>query len=356
VKFKYKGVTLLNPNRPMPPNYIVVFPASGTTSETDALIGLNENVIRTMSPGNYSLYATFSTVDQSPPSEALVAVFLTLSAPRGAAIISVVNAASRQPQVAPGSTVSILGTGFGPPLGTTQYDDTALYPTAIPDGAESFGNTTVTFNGEAAPLLYLSSNQIDVMAPSSLTGRQTADVVVTCYAQSTKPFTVAVQDVAPGIFTADGSGSGQGAISNVESATYTILPGADGADIVFPIRVSPNSSFKPAPKGSLISVLATGGGSWDPPVPDGAVAPITTSTCHGKGNPQCRNLAAAPVSLTIGGKRARVIYTGAGPYQPWSVVQIYAFVPEDADSGAQPVVLTIGNNGSSQQNVTVAVE
>src|SRR5207248_10680276 len=141
--------------------------------------GLNENVVRAMSPGNYALAVIFSTVDQSPPSEAQVAVFFTLSAPRQPAISAVVNGASRQPTISPGSTVSIFGSNFGPPVGATQYDDTALYPTAIPDGAESFGNTTVAFNGVAAPLLYLSSNQIDVMAPYALAGQQTADVVLT---------------------------------------------------------------------------------------------------------------------------------------------------------------------------------
>src|SRR2546425_10363397 len=52
VKFKYAGVTPVNPLRPTPPNFVVVFPSGGTTSTDNTaidilnppgvLIGLNE--------------------------------------------------------------------------------------------------------------------------------------------------------------------------------------------------------------------------------------------------------------------------------------------------------------------------
>src|SRR5262249_55675269 len=90
VKFKYKGVRSPFSSAPPPPNYMAVFPSEGTTP-TNLLIGLNEGVVRGMGPGNYVLGVVFSTVDQSPESEAQVVVVLTLSAPRGPAITSVVN-------------------------------------------------------------------------------------------------------------------------------------------------------------------------------------------------------------------------------------------------------------------------
>src|SRR5690242_7766792 len=53
VKFRYTGVAVANTAQPMPPNFVVVFPSSGTTSTdpknpTEILIGLNETVVKGM--------------------------------------------------------------------------------------------------------------------------------------------------------------------------------------------------------------------------------------------------------------------------------------------------------------------
>jgi uncharacterized protein (TIGR03437 family) len=69
-----------------------------------------------------------------------------------------------------------------------------------------------------------------------------------------------------------------------------------------------------------------------------------------------RRSAAQPVSLTIGGKPATLLYVGAAPYEVWSVLQVNAVVPNDAGSGQQPVILMIGANDNSQQQVTVAIK
>lgn len=71
---------------------------------------------------------------------------------------------------------------------------------------------------------------------------------------------------------------------------------------------------------------------------------------------ECAHVAAQPVSLTIGGKPATLLYVGASPYQVWSLLQVNAIVPTDTDSGQQPVVLTIGQNDNSQQRVTIAIK
>ena len=64
----------------------------------------------------------------------------------------------------------------------------------------------------------------------------------------------------------------------------------------------------------------------------------------------------APLSLTIGGKPATVFYAGTALYEPWALLQINAYVPNDAPSGQQPVVLTVGKNDNSQQKVTMAIQ
>ncbi len=100
------------------------------------------------------------------------------------------------------------------------------------------------------------------------------------------------------------------------------------------------------PQGSANSIFATGGGVFTQsftPNQDGLIS-------LGASGPL-----AAPVSLTIGVKPANVIYAGAAPYAVPGVIQVNATVPTGIGSGAQPVVLTIGNNNASQQ-VTVAVK
>jgi len=289
-------------------------------------------------------------VDQSPLSQTGVLVFLQISAPPAPAITAVVNNATYQGSISPGTIVSIFGSNLGPETGPTQYDDTGAYPTALVQGDDS----GVKIGGIAAPLLYISPSRVDAIVPSGLAGQSAADLILSRYNRSTDPFTVSLLDTSPGVYTADQSGSGQGAISNL------LLAGGIG-----PYRQTlsstPNSASNPAPKGSPISLFATGFGPWDPALPDGLIS-LTTGALSAPPAllmcgyfPTCRR-PAAPVSLTIGGKPATIFYASAAPYKPWSVLQVNAYVPDDVDSGPQPILLTVGNNDNSQQNVTVAIE
>jgi uncharacterized protein (TIGR03437 family) len=289
-----------------------------------------------MDPGRYFLVVNFSTVDESPPSTIGVIVDLGLGFVAFPAITSIVNAATLQPAIAAGAMVSIYGSNLAPNLGALPYDDTASYPTTLGDGTRS-GNTTITFGGIAAPLLYVSQTQVNAIVPYELSGQKTADVVLTRYGRSAT-FTIPLQGTAPGIFTATQTGTGQGAILNAVDSTF-------------------NSAANPAQKGSAITIFATGAGALNPAVPDGALSLVVTNPlCNVPNLPLCVHLAAQPVSLTIGGKPATLLYVGTSPYQVWSLLQVNAIVPNDVGSGQQPVVLTIGQNDNSQQGVTVAVQ
>jgi hypothetical protein len=62
-----------------------------------------------------------------------------------------------------------------------------------------------------------------------------------------------------------------------------------------------------------------------------------------------------PVSLTIGGKDARILYAGAAPGLVAGLMQINAIVPQDLTPGnAWPVVVRIGND-ASRGAVTMSV-
>jgi len=191
------------------------------------------------------------------------------------------------------------------------------------------GNTTVMFNGIAAPLLYGSTGQINAQVPYEVAGQKTVNVVVTHNSGASPPFPVAIADTSPAIFTVTQNGNGQGAILNAG-------PGFNTSTV--------NNVDNPAPKGSAISIYATGSGLWNRPVQSGSIL-LDTMTRP-----------VAPVSVTIGGQPARVLYAGAAPYLVSGELQVNAIIPDGIGSGPQPLVLTIGQNSNTQQQVTVAVQ
>jgi uncharacterized protein (TIGR03437 family) len=89
--------------------------------------------------------------------------------------------------------------------------------------------TRVEVNGEAAGLLYVSSSQINFVAPGdAATG--TVDVLVrNTVSGAAQSGTMLVQNTAAGVFSADGSGKGPGAILN--AVTYATAPFLTVTDI-----------------------------------------------------------------------------------------------------------------------------
>jgi len=188
----------------------------------------------------------------------------------------------------------------------------------------------VTFNGTAAPLVYVSPSQINAIVPFALAGQSSALVIVTRYGVASAAVTVPLQTTSPGIFTASQSGSGQGAIWQL---------GANG-------QFTLNGSTNPASSGAALEIFATGMGVWTPAAQSDLAlfggASFTTQ----------------PVSVTIGGQPAQLLYAGTigGMLSSWSVLQVNAVVPNGLSTGPQPVVLKIGGNDNSQQSVTVWVD
>src|SRR5437870_6777595 len=90
----------------------------------------------------------------------------------------------------------------------------------VPGFADTaIGALTVTIGGQAAPILYADPNQVTVQVPYTVTPGPGAQVVsVTNTTATPATGTVTIGTLAPGIFTADGSGIGQAA-AVVTSAT-----------------------------------------------------------------------------------------------------------------------------------------
>jgi uncharacterized protein (TIGR03437 family) len=169
-----------------------------------------------------------------------------------AAIGAVVNAASYAPgsvsapdigMVSRGELVTIFGTNLGPP---------SPAPMSITAGGfvdtTSTSGVSVTVDSRPAPLIYVSENQISIQIPYEAVVGPSNVVSVTNGFNPPVTATVTVAATAPGLFTADGSGTGQAAALNYNAVTklYTL-----------------NSSTNLAKIGDTVILYLTGEGVFD---------------------------------------------------------------------------------------------
>lgn len=233
-----------------------------------------------------------------------------------AAILGVQNGASwATGPISPGEVVVLSGLTIGPsPTVSASIPATGTV-------SASLGGASVTFNGWPAPILYTSASQTSVLVPYELGGFFSANVVVK-YRGQTATLTVPVAYSAPGIFTLNFSGSGQAVAVNGDGTL--------------------NGTTNPASAGTVITFYGTGEGPTYPPGEDGVVNDRIIRT------PQL------PVSLTIGGQQARVLFAGTAFGSVQGVLQVEALIPSGV-TGTVPVVLTVGAAGS-QTTATISVK
>jgi uncharacterized protein (TIGR03437 family) len=159
----------------------------------------------------------------------------------------VVNAASNAPAgdaISPGEYIAIYGTGLFTPANTA---------TALPPYPASLSGVSVSINGSAAPIYFVSPGQINCLVPYEVTGA-TATVTVKFNQTTSNQVTVPVANTSPGIFTQDGTGVSDGAI----------VHGRDGVTLV--------NAASPATKGETVVMYLTGLGALTTPVADGSGA------------------------------------------------------------------------------------
>jgi uncharacterized protein (TIGR03437 family) len=220
----------------------------------------------------------------------------------------VTNAASFSPDaIAPGSLISLFGSSLAP-----------ITASAAPSLPLSLGDVSVTINGLAAPLLFVSPDQINAQAPFAISSGP-ATVVVRVGGMLSQPFSMAVQTTGPGIFTDQ---QGQAAVLN-----------ANG---------SRNSPSDPAAAGTIVSLFLTGQGSVKEPVEDGD-APPSGTLVH----------AASSVTVTVGNNTSAVVeFAGLAPSYA-GLAQINLKVPALA-SGSYPVIVSIGGVASNSAQLSIA--
>jgi uncharacterized protein (TIGR03437 family) len=170
----------------------------------------------------------------------------------------------------------------------------------------------VTFNGIPAALVYVSANQINAIVPYEVAGQNTVNVVVKNGGATSASFQVNVVATAPGIFASGQNGSGQGAILNQD--------------------LTVNSSANPAARGTAIAIYGTGEGQL---TPAGVTASVTPSTGTTFPKPL------QPVTVTVGGQPATILYAGEAPGLVSGVIQVNVQLPNNIGTGDQPVVITV---------------
>ena len=236
-------------------------------------------------------------------------------------VVNAATFAARQ-AVAPGSLVSIFGSGLA-------SSHVAANSTSLPN---TLGGVSVTFNGIAAPLLFVSPHQINAQVPWAVLGlgttSGTALMVVRRGLTASEARPVQIAPVSPGIFSVE-SGVGQAIAVNADgslSAPAGLIPGVPSA---------------PARVGTTIMVLATGLGVVDPPGRDGQASL----------DAQRRTLTAPTV--LIGGTQAVVQFSGLSPQFP-GVNQLNVVVPPVAPADLAPIQIRIGDITTTDR-ITIAV-
>ncbi len=299
--------------------FVSVAPNSGTTPGSLS-VSLNSAVVSTLAAGSYTDLINLTSTSAAGQTQS-IPVTLTITSPGPPTISGILNGASYQSgAVSPGEVIAIFGTNIGPttPAGLTLSSTNTVETT--------LNNTTVTFNGVPAPLIYVSLNQINAVVPYQVSSQASVPVVVTTGGTASTAFTVSVAPTAPALFSLSENGSGPGAILDQNGSL--------------------NDAANPAAPGSIIVFYATGEGVTTPASITGSVTPSTGSSFP---------LPTGAVRVQIGGVDAQIMYAGEAPGEIAGVLQVNAVVPSGTPAGNQPIVLTVGS-ASSPSSVTVAVQ
>ena len=270
--------------------WLVVFPLSGTGPTAVNLVAAAPGLPN----GAYSTTLVFQSANTTPQF-VNVPVTFTIGASSAVSIGGVANAASYLHSYAPGMALSVFGTNLAPSTQTA-------YALPLP---LMLAGVSATVNGVPAPLYFVSPLQLNIQIPYE-TATGTALLAVSNNGQvATYSFQVSAS--APGLYTADQSGSG-------------------------PVTLNPSGN-----RGQIYTLFVTGVGDVSPPVSTGA-APAGTQV----------PVPLLAVSVTIGGVAVPpqgMMYVGI---PSWSVgtLQINFQVPPNAPLGVQPVVVTVGSASS----------
>lgn len=301
--------------------WLSVTPSSGTLGAGTTSVSVAANPAN-LGAGSYDGTVTVAGTNGATGS-ITINVKLNVTAPLPTITTIASSASYADSAMAAGEIVSVFGGNLGPLAGM---------PLALdPSGkvAATLGGVQVLIGGYPAPILYASDTQVTAVVPYEIAQPFIARpaILVKYLGQSSNAITLAQTDAVPGIFTADSSGKGQGAILNSD---YT-----------------PNDAKHPAARGEIVQIFVTGEGQTYPAGVSGRITSISTT---GPLTPQ----PLLPLEVTVDGQAAVVQFYGEAPSMVAGLMQVNVQIPLDTKPGEVPVVVSLGTR-LSQPGVTVSV-
>jgi uncharacterized protein (TIGR03437 family) len=246
--------------------WLSINPTSGINNST---VNVHANPAN-LTPGVYNATVT---IDAGPAagSQSVPVVFTVSQALP--LITQVSNAANGYVNtLVPGSFASIYGTSL------------------------SGSNLSVTFDGVSATTVYTSATQINLLVPSTLTGKSSAQVVVSTNGQNSAPFNVTLANASPAIFP-----------NGVLNQDFSV-----------------NSTSNPAAAGSTLQIFVTG----LPPV--------------------------AGATVSIGNQSLQSVFSGPAPGVP-GLQQVNVMLPAGLTGTAQLTVCSAAPNAACSPAYSVTI-
>jgi uncharacterized protein (TIGR03437 family) len=232
------------------------------------------------------------------------------------AVSGTVDDASYVKPVVAGSIAAVFGTN----LSVGQESSTAPAPLPM-----TLAQSSSTVGGTPAPLYFAMPTQVNLQVPWELAGQTQASIVTTVDGAPSAAETVALAPFAPGIFSMNAMGSGQGAV--LIASTYQLAGAAT-----------------PVTRGTYVAIFCTGLGA--------VTNQPATGTAAAPGSPL--SVALTQPTVTIGGASAVVSYAGLAPGFV-GLYQVNALVPSSISPGsAVPLIIVMGPSISN--TVTIAVQ
>jgi uncharacterized protein (TIGR03437 family) len=285
-----------------------VFPANRTTAwlSVSPLSGTGPAQITLTAsgagfePGAYRAVIVIQSANAVPQSISVPVMFLLGGSGSTTAISAVANPATYRATASPGMLLSVFGSNLANTTVTASGNPLSY----------TLAGVRATVNGVAAPLIYVSPNQINLQVP----------------------YTVGA---GPAVLGLDNNGQ-------IAGFAFEIAPSAPGVFADSDGNLVPRGS---APQGGVATLYVNGIGEVSPVLrtaftPSPALAPINLPK------------PVLPLSVTVGGVPAFLQFVGIGPSLV-GAAQVNFTVPASVPPGPQPVVVTVGGVASPPVNLTV---
>jgi len=284
--------------------YIYDIPSGTFSKITDAPSSATADVVSSLNDDGSAVVFNFPRVLSGPVSDNSLAndseIYISAAPPRpGSGTLTVLNGASfgSEPSsvkaVAPDSIAVARGSSLANATQQSQRQGDGTFPTNV-------AGTTVTVNGKSAQIFFVSPSQVNFLVPLA-TEIGTATVVVTNSDGFPSVGAVPTLRAAPGIFTFNGDGTGEGIILNSDTQQ--------------------RGPFDPASGNLRLAIFATG----------------------------ARN--ATQIQVVFGGRVVNAEMAVASPGMP-GLDEVHVLVPTDL-RGAGAVDLFLQCDGRSSNSATV---